>query len=320
MNINHIREFIVLAETLNFTKAANKLYCSQPALSKHIAAIEKELGTVLVERGEGHVALTPIGSIYLEDARRIVRDYDQSLATIQAAKKARPMHACIETYMPYKPIDDQLRIARRELRRRHPLLQLEVRAIGPTSPIDDVRNGLADVCLASVSPDADLGDLAYTRLYEEPLVVIARKGHPLAKKTSIDAEEIGNSIIHVPTSPSFSDVFSRFRQMLEDRGATPVFVEHDWDSIDRLYDFDFQTGLFVTNAGEILANAIVSEMDSYSIIPFNDEGMKIPCLAIYRSDNDNPARPIIVEALKDHFVRTDMSCYWKELFNTHDAS
>ncbi|MBQ3302799.1 MAG: LysR family transcriptional regulator [Eggerthellaceae bacterium] len=97
MNIDYIREFIVLAETLNFTKAASRLYCSQPALSKHIAAIEHELGAELVERGEGRVALTPIGSIYLDEARRIVRDYDRSLAIIEDAKKAQPMQVRIES-------------------------------------------------------------------------------------------------------------------------------------------------------------------------------------------------------------------------------
>ena len=66
MNSLQINYFITLAETLNFTKTAHKLYVSQPAVSKQIAALEKELGFLLVQRTPSGVVLTPTGKLFYD--------------------------------------------------------------------------------------------------------------------------------------------------------------------------------------------------------------------------------------------------------------
>ncbi|MCF0230504.1 MAG: LysR family transcriptional regulator, partial [Parasporobacterium sp.] len=65
MKSEHIKEFIVLAEELNYTKAAKKLYISHSSLSKHIAEAERELGVQLFVRTTHAVELTEAGrSVY----------------------------------------------------------------------------------------------------------------------------------------------------------------------------------------------------------------------------------------------------------------
>ena len=68
MQIEHYREFIVLAEELHYRNAARRLCMTQSTLSKHISALEGHYGVRLFERDKLHVSLTSKGSILLESA------------------------------------------------------------------------------------------------------------------------------------------------------------------------------------------------------------------------------------------------------------
>lgn len=78
MEIRYLKEFIVLAEQLNFSKASEELYVSQPVLSKHIASLEKDLGLPLFTRNSRNVTLTDWGNKYLSFAENIVAEYEKS--------------------------------------------------------------------------------------------------------------------------------------------------------------------------------------------------------------------------------------------------
>lgn len=76
MKIEHLREYIALARTLNFSATARYLNTSQPVLSSHIKAIEQELGVELLSRNQHRVRLNKSGQITYEHALRIVEQYD----------------------------------------------------------------------------------------------------------------------------------------------------------------------------------------------------------------------------------------------------
>ena len=76
MDIEMMRDFIVLAECLNFTKAAEKLHLTQPTLSKHVVAMEKELGCELLNRTRRNVSLTKAGELLAATAMQVVEAYD----------------------------------------------------------------------------------------------------------------------------------------------------------------------------------------------------------------------------------------------------
>ena len=76
LKLNYIREFVTLAETLNFSKAAEKLFLAQPALSRHIAIIEEIMGGRLFQRTTRNVSLTPAGEAVYNAFIEILRQYD----------------------------------------------------------------------------------------------------------------------------------------------------------------------------------------------------------------------------------------------------
>ena len=88
MTLQMLEYFIALAEHRSFTDAASACFVSQPALSRAIASLEKELGCTIVERGKT-VVLTPAGEVLLVEARRILDQVDCLVTRVQAAGSAR---------------------------------------------------------------------------------------------------------------------------------------------------------------------------------------------------------------------------------------
>ena len=84
MNIDRLKEFLFLSETLSFNATAKNFYLSQSVLSKRIAAMEEELGTKLFVRDSHHVRLTEQGAAFQHHARIILADYERALSHLQA--------------------------------------------------------------------------------------------------------------------------------------------------------------------------------------------------------------------------------------------
>ena len=74
MRIDTLYEFLLLTSNLNFTETAKSFFVSQSVLSNHISGLEKELGIRLFVRDRHSVRLTEAGSLFLEDAQKIVGD------------------------------------------------------------------------------------------------------------------------------------------------------------------------------------------------------------------------------------------------------
>jgi DNA-binding transcriptional LysR family regulator len=85
LDLKHLRCFVAVAEELNFSAAARRLYVSQQALSRVVQQLERELGTTLLERTTRSVRLTPAGQVLLDSARRSLAAVD---ATFDAVRRA----------------------------------------------------------------------------------------------------------------------------------------------------------------------------------------------------------------------------------------
>ena len=82
MKIEYLRETIILAEYLNFTMAAEHLFITQPVLSRHIDALETEIGVKIFRRSTHSVRLTEAGTYFLERIQSILAEYDGLLQDV----------------------------------------------------------------------------------------------------------------------------------------------------------------------------------------------------------------------------------------------
>ena len=85
MDLNYLREFVVLAQTGNYMEAAEILYSSQSTLSKHIKSLEAELGVPLFDRTTRKVRISKFGELLLPYAKQIVELQDKYTALLQSS-------------------------------------------------------------------------------------------------------------------------------------------------------------------------------------------------------------------------------------------
>lgn len=88
MEFRQLQHFLVVAQELNFSKAAQKSYITQQALSKSIKILEKELGVPLFERLPRGLALTEYGSILLKHGHSIINELAETYTDIRQKKNA----------------------------------------------------------------------------------------------------------------------------------------------------------------------------------------------------------------------------------------
>ena len=89
MELRHLRYFITVAEELNFSRAALKLFTAQPSLSQQIKDLEEDVGVRLLNRTKRKVELTEEGAVFLEQARLTLAQADKAIAMARQVSKAK---------------------------------------------------------------------------------------------------------------------------------------------------------------------------------------------------------------------------------------
>ena len=118
METEHLREYITLSQSLNYAKAAEALFVSQPALRSHVKALEDEVGSPLIVKRDGRLELSMAGRLFLKLARDIVSLSDDALASCRAL--AENCTTLLVSTMGYAPFEKLLTSAREHLHARHP--------------------------------------------------------------------------------------------------------------------------------------------------------------------------------------------------------
>ncbi len=143
MKISYLREFIVLAKCLNFTKASDQLFIAQPTLSKHIALMEEELGFRLLTRTKHTVNLTVSGHTFLEASQKIIATYDEMLSDISRLSTGQIGE--IRLGMLYYGIDEFIMPAVASLANKIPNLKLSLASYQPKALMEDLWSDKLDV-------------------------------------------------------------------------------------------------------------------------------------------------------------------------------
>lgn len=188
MDIRLLREFTVLAELLNFSRAAERLNMTQPVLSRHVKYLETHFGAQLLTRNTHRVELTDVGRVFAVEAGKIVAQYEQSLAAIRAcpgvSRHALSIGLLGEATRPF------LSTFLADYSERHPQVAIECIDGDVDAIMARVEKGDCDVAFV-IRPRGGRtpAHLRNFTLASDPLCVVVNRNHPLASKEAISIVE-----------------------------------------------------------------------------------------------------------------------------------
>lgn len=183
MELRHLRYFVMVAEELHFTRAAQKLGIKQPPLSQQIQQLEMEIGAPLFKRIARRIELTEAGRCFLPEARNVLLGAET--AKERSRRAARGELGGIRVGMINSaPFHSLIPRILKEFRRSYPQIALSLEETSTPELAARVRDEKMDV--AFVRPLLG-NDPAITteRLFEEEMLVALPRGHPLLKHQSV---------------------------------------------------------------------------------------------------------------------------------------
>ena len=179
MELRHLRYFVGVGEEQHFGRAAERLKVAQPALSRQIQDLEKELGFVLFERLPRGVRLSAAGKLYLSDARRILQDVHEAKLRAErvATGKAGTLRVGFgETQSWHGVVPDSFR----RFRQRNPDAELELHPMASVHQMEAVRSGKLDAgFIFDLTPPP--AEFAHRQVAQQELILAAPKGHPATR-------------------------------------------------------------------------------------------------------------------------------------------
>jgi DNA-binding transcriptional LysR family regulator len=203
MDTRQLEYFVAVAEELNFTRAAARLFAVQSTVSAGIRSLEADLGTTLFARSTKSVALSPAGEVLLPEARLALEAVDRvrSAAAASSAGIRGRLRVGIFTNIGFVDLPALFG----EFHGMHPLvdLQLGASASGSTGLADDVRRGRVDVAFMGL-PVLDLAGLEVLTLAETRFVAVLPSRHPLASRATVSLADLADERF-VDTPPGFGN-------------------------------------------------------------------------------------------------------------------
>jgi DNA-binding transcriptional LysR family regulator len=182
LDLRLVRYFTVVAEQLNFARAAEELHVAQPSLSRQIQRLENTLGVRLLERTTQGSRLTAAGAAFLPKAQQLLHGAQQAVQTALAAAPARTITIGYVDDLVITP-------AVRNLRHRYPDAHVRTRHLG-SQDASTLLERQVDVLVTRTPLPIPTEDLKVTVLYSEARVLLVPASHRLAGKESVTAGDI----------------------------------------------------------------------------------------------------------------------------------
>src|SRR5215831_580003 len=229
MDLFQLEVFLMVAREGSFSRAAEKLYRTQPAVSQAIRKLEQELGESLFDRSSRDGAMT--------DAGLMLRDYAQKLLNLRteahvALKELREVHKGKLAIAANEFTCLYLLPVLAEFRRVYPMIKVTVhRSFASRIPSDVLKHG-AELGVLSFDPDEPL--LRSIAVYRDELAFVVHPKHPLAAAKRVSIRQLGaeSFVAHNVPSPYREKVLQAFK-----RHRTPLNMDVELPTIEAIKKF-----------------------------------------------------------------------------------
>jgi len=255
-----LRAFVVVAEELNFTRAAERLHLAQQALSAQIQQLETRLGVKLFERTTRKVSLTEEGARLLPHAVATLEALDAGLSELEDVVRSQRVTLRVGlSGTATVPIASE---TMRVFAERNPEVELQASNAGLDRPAAGLKEGAVDVAFVR-PPFLDEGLSMVTVLREERFAVL-RKDHPLASREFVHPEDVvGEPWIWVEGGDPKARAFWSLEEF---RGGRPLQTGTRINSFDEAFGA-VAAGLAITCQAESAVRAVGAGFPELRFVP-----------------------------------------------------
>lgn len=252
-NLNQLKAFVSLAETLSFTSTAALLHITQPTLSGTIRLLEEQIGARLFDRDTRKVRLTPIGEEFVVLARRVLAEASRASAEIKDLVGARK--GTVRLGALSMLLGQFLLPAIESFRKNFPDVRLELLDVGSEQCHELLQRGQVDLAVYTLLESDPM--IETTEIGTQSIVTLIRDDHPLAKLKEIEWKRlIKEPIIALRSSTQFG------------RYGQGILLQHGLG-----YEPSFRVEQLITAVGLVRSGMGVAVMSRYSAEMMSNDGL-----------------------------------------------
>ncbi len=229
MDLFQLETFLAVAETKSFSRAAEKMRRTQPAISQAIRKLEVELGEALFDRSSRDGSLTDAGTLLVEYAEKLLNLRDEAtgaIAELQQLHSGKLSIAANEFTTMYL-----LRVLE-QFRRQSPMIKVAVQRSLASQIAQEVQNHKVELGVLSFRPE--MPGLRSIAVYKDELAFVVHPRHPLASAKEAQIHQLGaeSFVAHNVPSPYRAKVLEAFR-----KHKTPLNMQVELPTIEAIKKF-----------------------------------------------------------------------------------
>jgi DNA-binding transcriptional LysR family regulator len=228
MELRQLRYFVAVAETGNISRAAQKIFLTQPALSRQIKALEDEIGQCLLERSAHSIRLTPAGEALQREARELLQRADEMLERVRTAGQR------VRLRVGYAPslASGLLSGAVEHFAQKHPHARVELFDLSTKELLAGLENGTVDVAL-TVGQERDGHGLKWTPLARVSWQLAVNRQHRLARRSRVSSAEVARERLLVYCQRDYPEYWNIVTGWLREQRQRPV-IAGEYDGVNSL--------------------------------------------------------------------------------------
>lgn len=227
MDVQQLKNFLVLCDTLNFRKAAEQINIVQPALSRQIQLLENEIGALLFNRSKRAISLTVAGVFFQKETGRILQDLDKTF--IRAAQLHNGEAGEVRITHASSAMNTVVPAFLAKVKHTWPGLKTIAQETSNLQQIEMLRARKTDI---GVAPNIILPPEASSKvLYTENFVLILPLDHPLAEKKFTDLSVLKNETFILPQQATGAGYVEAILQICQGYGFKPKVAHESANSI-----------------------------------------------------------------------------------------
>lgn len=297
MDINRLNEFIVLATHLNYSKAANQLFLTQPALSRHIHDLEQTLGAKLFIRDTHNVYLTSVGQLFFQEAKDIVEHYNHALQLVKEA--ASDTSGTLHVGFLGAAVQPFLAKFTTQFHSQNPQIKLSLECNDLDPLIKMLNDDKIDICFVTHIDNSYIPGLQGETILKDRLMMVVNPDNPLASCESVSLSDLSQEPF-IAFTHADNPLTNDFHRQIFKKANVSYKVVKEVPNIETAMFF------VAMNEGSFIIPEHLTFMARDLItVPLSDKSAVIPLNLLWKKNNPNPAIPVFHKAFSSFMQEQD---------------